>query len=211
MINLLPPTMRKDMSYARKNSILLKWSTTFALAILGAGLIIASGMIYLTETTKNFEKRSETAQLALKEQKIEETQKQVEEMSSNIKLATDVLSREILFSKVLRQLGAVLPAETSLQQLQIDDLKGGLTLSARSKDIPAATQIQLNLEDPNNQIFEKADIENINCEAAGTSTATSQDQSETNNQYPCVVQIRALFMKDNPFSYIAPNSKEVKQ
>src|SRR3989344_7168953 len=155
MINLLPPNTRKDMLYARKNSMLLKWSSTLIFAVLGAALIIASGMVYLTETTKNYEKRTETARQSLKAQKIDETQKKVEEISNNVKLATEVLSREILFSKVLMQLGSVLPAETSLQQLQIDDLKGGLTLSAGAKDIESATQIQLNLEDPKNRIFEK--------------------------------------------------------
>ena len=201
MINLLPPNTRKDMLYARKNSMLLKWSSTLIFAVLGAALIIASGMVYLTETTKNYEKRTETARQSLKAQKIDETQKKVEEISNNVKLATEVLSREILFSKVLMQLGSVLPAETSLQQLQIDDLKGGLTLSAGAKDIESATQIQLNLEDPKNRIFEKADIENINC--------NGEDTNET-QQYPCIVQIRTLFMKNNPFLYISPSSSEVK-
>ena len=201
MINLLPPNTRKDMLYARKNSMLLKWSSTLIFAVLGAALIIASGMVYLTETTKNYEKRTETARQSLKAQKIDETQKKVEEISNNVKLATEVLSREILFSKVLMQLGSVLPAETSLQQLQIDDLKGGLTLSAGAKDIESATQIQLNLEDPKNRIFEKADIENINC--------NGEDTNET-QLYPCIVQIRTLFMKNNPFLYISPSSSEVK-
>lgn len=201
MINLLPPNTRKDMLYARKNSMLLKWSSTLIFAVLGAALIIASGMVYLTETTKNYEKRTETARQSLKAQKIDETQKKVEEISNNVKLATEVLSREILFSKVLVQLGSVLPAETSLQQLQIDDLQGGLTLSAGAKDIESATQIQLNLEDPKNRIFEKADIENINC--------NGEDTNET-QQYPCIVQIRTLFMKNNPFLYISPSSSEVK-
>lgn len=202
MINLLPAGMRNDMLYARRNSALLKWSSTLLIAILGAALIIVSGIVYLTETTKNYEKRAATAQQSLKDQKIDETQKKVDEISSNVKLATDVLSREILFSKVIRQLGAVLPAETSLQELQIDDLKGGLSLSAGAKNITAATQIQLNLEDPKNQLFQKADIENINC---------NETSESGQSPYLCTVQIRALFMDQNPFSYIGPNSGGVKQ
>lgn len=203
MINLLPSQTRRDMMYARRNSVLLKWSSTLIISILGATLIIASGLLYLTETTKNYEKRTEAGRQSLKAQNIEETQKKIDEISGNVKLATDVLSKEILFSKVLTQLGAVLPADTSLQQLQIDDLKGGLTLSAGARNFDAASQIQLNLQDPNNRIFEKADIENINCTAPETAGLAKQ--------YPCVVQIRALFMKDNPFLYIAPNTKEASQ
>lgn len=202
MINLLPPETRNDMLYARRNTRLLKWSSILLFALLGVGIIIASGLIYLTETTKTIEKQNISAQAILKNQDLDETQKKVEEISGNVKLASDVLSREVLFSKVLRQLGAALPAQTSLQELEIDDLKGGLTLKAVASDIPSATQIQVNLQDPNNQLFDKADIESINCDAS----------TQGNSSYPCTVQIRALFAKNNPYSYLhTPRSGGEKQ
>jgi Tfp pilus assembly protein PilN len=134
----------------------------------------------------------------LQAQKIEETQKQIEEISSNTKLATQVLSREVLFSKLLRQLGASLPSNTVLQQFQIEEFGGGLTLQAAASDIKAATQLQLNLDDPRNEIFEKADIESINCD------------DESPKLYPCTIQLKVLFADGNPFTFIG-QSKGNKQ
>lgn len=200
MINLLPTDTRRDLLYARRNRTLLRWTFALLAGFLGIGLIIVAGLFYLDRTTSEHQDRLGIARVALQSQNIDDTQKKVDEISGNVKLTTQVLSREILFSKLLKQLGSALPANTSLKQLQIDKLQGGLSLSVLAKDINSATQVQLNLQDPRNKIFEKADIETITCDAA---TAGSQ--------YPCIVQVRALFAKNNPFLYISPTSSGAKQ
>jgi Tfp pilus assembly protein PilN len=199
MINLLPPETRNDLLYARKNNQLRRWLVYLLIGLLGALLIFGGGVFYLSQTTKNLNENSRKARESLQLQKIEETQAQVEQLSSNVKLTTQVLSREILFSKLLTQLGSALPANTALSQLQIDKLQGGLTITALAKDIESATQIQLNLQDPKNQIFEKADIENISCSDSALSA------------YDCTVQLRALFAKNNPFLFISSTDKVTKQ
>jgi hypothetical protein len=199
MINLLPKDTKTDLLYARRNTILLRWITACAFVLIGVGLLVAGGYIYLSQSIENYSKQVDTSRNSLAAQKIEETQKQVEDISNNTKLVTQVLSREILFSKLLRQLGASLPADTTLRQFQVDKLQGGLTLQGAAKNIEAATQLQVNLQDPNNKIFDKADIENINC-------ATTSDST-----YPCTVQIRALFSKNNPYLYITPTTGSNKQ
>ncbi len=194
MINLLPSDTRKDMLYARKNSLLRKWLTYSIFGLIGVLVIVGVGVFYLSQTTKSLEKETVLSKDSLQAQKIDETQKEIEQISNNVKLTTQVLSREILFSKLLKQLGAALPANTALQQLQIDKVQGGLTIIAQAKDINSATQIQINLQDPSNKIFDKADIENITCNPKPTDV------------YSCIVQIRALFAKDNPFLFISPSS-----
>jgi hypothetical protein len=87
-----------------------------------------------------------------------------------------------------------MPAKTVLTNLQINKVQGGIDLSAQAVDYKTATQIQLNLQDPTNQIFAKADIISIACSANGTGTL--------NSKYPCLVQIRALFASNNPFLFI---------
>ncbi len=201
MINLLPPDMKSSMSYGRRNAALFRWLNALVIALIGALIIIIAGYVYLNQAVASQTKRLEETKLALQSQKIDETQKQIESISNNTKLATQVLSREILFSKLLKQLGSALPENTALEQLQIDKLQGGITLSIGAKDINAATQAQVNLQDPTNKIFEKADIDSINC-SAPTGAA-----SVTASTYPCKIQLRALFTKDNPFLYIAPTAK----
>jgi Tfp pilus assembly protein PilN len=191
MINLLPTGTKEEMFYARRNTALLKWVMSLGVSLVGIVIIVVAGNILLQVSINNYSSETTKVQQQLQSQKIDETQKQIEEVSSNTKLATKVLSREVLFSKLLRQLGASLPTDTVLQQFQIEELGGGLTLQAAAADINAATQLQVNLADPRNKIFEKADIENISC------------NDEIPGQYPCTIQLKALFADNNPFTLIS--------
>lgn len=194
MINLLPTDIKKDYRYARYNSRLLKWVIGGSIALLGVMLIIGSGWVYLHQSTKNISKQVSTSEQNLQAQNITGTKKQLDEISSNTKLVVQVLSREVLFSKLLRQLGASVPANTVLESFQVDKLQGGLTITASAKDITSATQLQVNLQDPKNKIFEKAEIENINC------------GGNANKKLSCSVQIRALFNKNSPYFYITQST-----
>jgi Tfp pilus assembly protein PilN len=195
---MLPPAYKENIVYARRNRSLLKWSVALIIALAVMGLIIAGGYIFMDQSIKRQSAQSEEARQNLKNEKLEETKARLDEISSNTKLALQVLSREILFSELLRQLGASLPAGTTLQSINIDKIEGGITLKALATDIESATQIQVNLADPENKIFQKADIETINC------SSTSGENSSA--AYPCTVQIRALFAKDNPYVYISDTS-----
>ena len=200
MINLLPFELKKDISYARKNTKLRRWIVASAVALAGMGIIIAGGLFYIHNSTKSLTVKLEESKKTLKIQNVEQTQKRVEEISANTKLATQVLSREILFSKLIKQLGSALPASTALKSLQIDKLQGGIQLNAAASDFNTATQLQLNLQDPKNGVFEKADIDSINC---GSTTDESAG-------LPCDVTIRALFSKNNSYVYIAPTAANSK-
>ncbi len=197
MINLLPPDYKENILYARRNRTLFNWAIAMVVSLLILAAVIASGYLLLNNSMRTQSAQTEAARQHLKEEKIDETKGQLEEISSNTKLILQVLSREILFSKLLKQLGASLPAGTTLQSIQIDKVQGGITLKALAKDVESATQIQVNLSDPNNKIFQKADIESINCNPASKSV------------YDCTVQLRALFAKDNPYVYISTTAKPV--
>ena len=194
MINLLPSEYKENITYARKNRTLLNWATVLTGSLLLLAMIIGGGYLFINQSIKSQSVQAEQAKEQLKKEKIDETRARLDEISSNTKLALQVLSREILFSSLLRQLGASLPSGTTLQSIQIDKVEGGITLKALAKDVESATQIQVNLADPKNKIFQKADIESISC------------TPESGSDYPCIVQLRALFSKDNPYVYISNTS-----
>lgn len=195
MINLLPPEYKENILYARRNRTLFNWAMVMAASILLLAAITAGGYILMNNSIKNQSAHTEEIRQHLKDEKIDETKAQLEEISANTKLILQVLSREILFSKLLKQLGASLPSGSSLQSIEIDKVQGGITLKALAKDVQSATQIQVNLSDPQNKIFQKADIESINC------------ATDTKSSLPCAVQLRALFANDNPYVYISNTSK----
>lgn len=195
MINLLPPGVKAEVAYARRNNGLLRYCFFMLVVMAGIVAITGFGVLYMQNSKNAYEDQVDRTAQSLKAQNLDSVQKQAEEMSGNIKLATGVLSRQILFSKLLRQIGASMPADTSLSDLKI--IKGdlGITLTAVATNYNSASQVQVNLSDPANKIFTKADLVSISCES-------------NNKIYPCTVVIRALFGDDSSYKFI--NSSKAK-
>lgn len=187
MINLLPPQTKETYRYARRNRTLLRWAFTSAFWLAGGTLLAGGGYLYLNKTISDTTHRVDASNQQLQNQNLASVQKQVTDMSNNLKLSVQVLSQEVLFSKMLTQLATVMPSNTVLTGLTILQVQGAVDITANTANYQAATQLQINLADPKNQIFSKADIVTINC----TDSAT----------YPCAVTIRALFAQNNPFLF----------
>ncbi len=196
MINLLPNEIKQDILYARRNTRLARWIAVSTVALIGVGVIVAGGLLYIQKAASDYTTQVTEAKQSLQAQKVGATQKKLEEISISTKLTVQVLSREVLFSKLLRQIGSALPSSTALKALQIDKVQGGVQLNAAAVDFNAATQLQLNLQDPKNGVFEKADINSITCAS----------ETDVKSAFPCDVNLRALFSKNNSYVYIAPNA-----
>jgi Tfp pilus assembly protein PilN len=194
MINLLPPALKQDYLYGSRNTMLLNWALAFAAGLLGLGVLATYGLVTLQKSSNSYSGQVAIAQKQLADQNLHGVEKQVKELSSDFKLVVQVLSKEVLFSKLLRQIATVIPSNAILTGLTINQTSGGIDITSAAKDYNTATQLQLNLQDPANKIFSKADIVSITCSA-----------SAQNAEYPCSVQIRALFSNSNPYLFI--NSK----
>lgn len=199
MINLLPPETKQTYHYARRNRTLMNWVLACLFSLVGAGLLAGGGYLYLNQSITQTNKQIDTTNKQLQAQNLSSVQKQVTTISNNLKLAVQVLSQEVLFSELLKQLASVTPNNAILTNLTISQTQTGVDLTAQTTNYDAATQLQVNLADPKNQIFSKADIINITC---GSNTNGSK--------YPCTVSIRALFATNNPFLFIN-NSKKGAQ
>lgn len=191
MINLLPPETKQAYHYARRNYHLLRWLSVAFAGLVGALLLTAGGAVFLRNQTESYQAQAATTQTQLKAQNLAGVQKQVTEISNNLKLAVQVLSKEVLFSQLLKRLGTITPPNVILTNLAISQTQGAIDITAQAADTNAATQLQVNLADPGNQIFTKADIVSLTC-ASG----------QTKSNYPCTITVRALFTNDNPFLFI---------
>lgn len=201
MINLLPPDLKEHYLYASRNTRLSRWLVAACLALAGVVVISTAGLLYLRQISSSYDQQVAAATQTLSSQNISGVRKQVNLISSNLKLSVSVLSKEILFSKLLKQLATLTPANTSLSSLTISQGATALDIAANTADYNSATQLQVNLSDPDNKIFSKADIISISCSSASA--------EEGAKKYPCNVTIRALLAKDNPFLFI--NDSKVKK
>jgi len=195
MINILPRAVKDNYRYARRNVILRRWIAALMIAFVGLVVIATFGLLTIRQSTQQYEKEIANTEAVFKKDKFSETQTQVEAISSNFKLVVQVLGQEVLFSQLLKQIAATIPSNANLTGLNINQTQGGIDISAIATNYNTATQVQVNLADPANKIFSKADIVNINCSSTNAANA----------QYPCTVNIRALFAPNNPFLFI--NSK----
>ncbi len=160
----------------------------FSIGIAGAGIITAFGYLYLNQTANSYKSQIATSNQQLAAQDLTGVQSQVKDISNNLNLVVQVLSKQVLFSELLQQLTTLMPADTNLTGLSISQAQGGVDITAAAKNYSAATQIQVNLTSPNNQLFSKADIVSISC-----SGVTS---------YPCSIELRALFSANNSYMFI---------
>ena len=191
MINLLPPKLKSEYHYARRNTLLRRWLGIIGASFVGLAVITAGGAWYLRQTASTFTAQATAMEQTLESQKQTEIETQVKDISNNLKLSVQVLSQEVLFSQLFKQLAVIVPTNATLSNLSITQLTGGVDITAKTTDYNAATQLQVNLADPSNKIFSKADIVGITC-TTGTSAG----------RYPCTVTVRALFAKNNPFLFI---------
>jgi Tfp pilus assembly protein PilN len=201
MINLLPPDIKTGYSYGRRNVGLRKWVVMFVIALLGLGGIGTFGLLTLHQSSLEYSRQVESAEESLTKNDYQATQKRVKDISNSFKLVVKVLGQEVLFSQLLKQIAVTIPKNANLTGLNISQTKGGIDIAAVATDYNTASQVQVNLADPKNSIFSKADIISIACDSK---------QSETGgaNQYPCSVNVRALFAANNPYLFI--NSKGTK-
>ena len=200
MINLLPPDDKQSYRYAERNVSLLRWLIIGVISLVGVGIIGSYGWLIMRQSIATNTEQTASLQSTLKKAKLTDTNKRITEISNSLKLSEKVLSQEILFSKLLKQMATALPDGTNLTGLNISQVSGGsaLDVTVVAANYTQATQVQVNLADPTNQIFASADIQNISCDAA---TATDPN-------YPCKIALRAQFAQNNPFLFI--NQKQVK-
>ena len=190
MINLLPTEIKEGYRFARSNYHLSRWVLALSLAIVGAALLAGFGWAYINYTSNTYKEQITKSQEDLKAQQYDQVQKDVKEMSNNLELSVQVLSKQVLFSELLKRLGSLMPKDTKLTGLTIAQTQGAIDITASAKNQTAATQVQVNLTGEKDAVFSKVDIISINCIYSST------------DDYPCKATFRALFAEKNPFLFI---------
>ncbi|MEO7364630.1 MAG: hypothetical protein ABIV43_03975 [Candidatus Saccharimonadales bacterium] len=198
MINLLPTDIKSNYSYGKRNVTLRRWVVAFIAAFIGLAVISTYGLLTMQQQKSHYNQLISASQKSLVDQGYAKTQTEIKDISSNFALVVQVLSNQVLFSKLITQIATIIPAQANLTALEINKEKGAIDISAITSDYQSATQVQVNLADQTNKIFSSADIVTIGCT---TPSATETDINRI--KYPCTVSIHALFSRDNPFLFIS--------
>jgi Tfp pilus assembly protein PilN len=199
MINLLPPDIKSQIVYARKNARLVRFVIVGIIGLLGVALVTAGGTIIIANAEKNLSSTLDANNTNLPA--IESTEAQVNDLSDKIKAISAVLSREVKFSDILRYMGGTLPSGTILTNLSLSEkLAGTLNIDVASNNYDSVAVFRQNLEDfgkthPDKLLFSKADINNVTCNDP-SKPAPSQGTSDggiDQSIYPCLWKLTATF------------------
>ena len=198
----MPPEIKKSYYYAEKNDKLIKLVLLLIIGLLGIGIIGTYGWVSLHRSINSQKQNVAYLQTNLQKNNLVATENQVTTISNDFSLVVKVLSQEVVFSKLLTQMAGALPSGVNLTNLTINNTTSGsgLDITAEALNYNLATQVQVNLADPVNGIFSKVDIVNISC--------NSQTSSGTVATYPCIVNLRAEFAKNNQFLFINQGTKK---
>lgn len=190
MINLLPPETKKDRYYGRKNVVLLKWISLSLVLFIMLIASIGIGLGIMNRAISNANINKQVLATSISDDKLNETEQSYNEFLNNVKTVTQILSKQVLYSSLLQQIGKVTPPGANLNSVSISSTDNALNLNFTINSPDIAPILQLNLQDQKNKLFERADIIQVNC----------QQKEKTDN--PCTAQLRAEYKKDAMFIFI---------
>lgn len=202
MINLMPAELKEQMVYGRRNRMLLRWCIASIIGIVGMGGIVLFGQVYIDNSEKNLQANVATINERIVREKLPESQKEYEALASGVKTVVQILSKQLLFSQLVPQIGTALPEGAVLTGLTLTPEDVAIDLQVAAKDESIAAQTQVNFSDPRNQLFDKADIVSLSCSQPSTTTTPTTTTPATSSAYPCSVNLKVLYKKDANFLFL---------
>jgi type II secretory pathway component PulL len=171
MINLLPPEAKEAITYGRKNRSLVAWIGAFVIVLFGVLILTLAGAFYVNAEANTYTKKAEEAKQRIASQNLESAQKNAESFSSNLDTVVKLLKDQLLFSKIIRSMGAVLPDGVILKEINYDTKESTMSLDVIGPSEQSVTQAFINISSDTNKLFSKADLVQVQRGEGGQFTA----------------------------------------
>lgn len=168
MINLMPDEIKKEIRAARVNVMLARYIIVIIAAFLFLVMLLAGSYVVLTQT-------KQSAQLLIdsndtKAAVYSTTKAQVDALSTSLSQARTILDQEILYSKVLANIGQQLPEGTVIGNLNITSVHFSgtpLTINAYAKTEESATALRQKFQ--SSPFFTNVKLDSVSNDSAGVS------------------------------------------
>ena len=118
MINLMPDNAKKEIRSARANVVLARYIVVILLAFGFLVLLLAGSYVVLTQTKLSAEQLIQANDN--KADVYNTTKAQVDGLATSLSEARNILDQEVLYSKVLMNIGQQMPAGTVLENITLD-------------------------------------------------------------------------------------------
>lgn len=166
MINLMPDDAKRELRAARTNVVLLRYMFVIALAATFLLAILAGAYMVLGRTQESAKQLIATNDL--KADVYSATEAQVATLSSGLAETRGILNQEILYSKVLINIGQLMPTGTVLNEVALDSQSFSGTpikLTVYAKTTQDTVALQNNFK--NSPLFTNVSFEKVSDNSAG--------------------------------------------
>lgn len=186
MINLLPPKQKRQIRASRANSILIRY-TIVSLLVIG---VLLAEILYVNISLDNIESAAKK-QIEDNNQKIEDfeaTNNAIKDFQNNLSVAKKILDNQINYSGVLLKVGAIIPEETVLTSLSLDQSVAGKEVSIKGSAVSYEKAIELRNSLENSPLFTSVRFSSI-------SRNKPTETSDADN-YPYKITFNVIFKKE---------------
>jgi len=158
MINLLPPAIKVEISYSRRNAILAHYLRTLVLAVIVLATLFGGTEVYLSARVNAAEAEAEKRQAEAEAARgIENRAKALSERLSSAKA---ILASQSKFSALLDDMSKIMPAGTVLSGISLSgDEKRPLAISATAETYASALALRDTMS--NSSRFQNVDIQSV--------------------------------------------------
>lgn len=171
MINLLPPQVKQERSYGRKNISLIGYSGALLATALTTAVIMILSLQFIGSEEPDLRKNLEVDMARVNS--LEAEIKSIENVALRLEIAKKVADRSVKLSELIPQIGAVLPDGVVLNALS---LTGGTTdslqLDVDLREASLAAVLIRNLVE--SDLFEAADISSLSPRGTGTEESAGE-------------------------------------
>lgn len=169
MINLLPYDEKRQIRASRFNSILLRYFIILWMGGVFTAAIFGTSYFTLMNTKDGAERL--LTQNQNKSSAYESVQQQVSTINTNLSAAKNVLSQQVLYSKVLVGIGQATPPGVIIDKLTLSPTTFGtsVTLQAYARDSESALALKTAYQ--SSSIFSNVSLQNLSGANTGGAVA----------------------------------------
>lgn len=183
MINLLPPTEKRQLQAARTNTLLIRYNIALVGAIIF--LALAMGVVYFYLNNAKASSEQTIVENEAKAVGYAAIESQASIFRNNLSIAKQILGNEVTYTKVVLSVANLMPAGTVLDRLSLDSSTFGTPtiLVAQAKSYENAITLKDSLQ--KSPLFSDVHFQSI------TSSGSGQSAS-----YPFTVSLNVTIKKE---------------
>lgn len=166
MINLLPDDTKKDLSAARQNVLLLRYSLlTVSMAVILL-LICATFYVYLKSSQATA--MNQNQENVAKAESYKQTEIAAEEYKQNLATAKSIFEKSVDYTPTIIEIVKLLPSGVILESISLSttDFSKETIFTAKATSIKTATQLKQNFQ--GSDMFSDVKFQNVNTSNTGT-------------------------------------------